>query len=342
MKYILEERFILTEDDPVEATTDIDTETATETAITTNGPKDWQALLNDAADSKTQKDVEKIWEQYYKEEWGPDAQHIKDLGEAFTMELTNLGFTENLNPFITFVKKIFAKKIYPDSNQYGAIHNSFNARRITKEMLKGTGLLGDNNIIFNTSLYTYKSVDILDYIKYWDEGIATCKTSDLAEDEVLRAKYAVPVSNKVKDIGAYIKDAFFVGGDTRKPEAIAKTPGTLKPLTQIKNTLEDDFADGLSDNKTEVEADIETILKDFVAGDKQKAKAAISYIAKQSYKDANSIKKAIGQATKNDFKVDNNLEIDFVGWLKTKRLALKFKNAQEALMAIGKGAGIIE
>ena len=60
MKYILEERFILTEDDPVEATTDIDTETATETAITTNGPKDWQALLNDAADSKTQKDVEKI------------------------------------------------------------------------------------------------------------------------------------------------------------------------------------------------------------------------------------------------------------------------------------------
>ena len=104
-----------------------------------------------------------------------------------------------------------------------------------------------------------------------------------------------------------------MGGDTRKKEAIVETPGTLKPITQIKNTLEDDFADGFSDDKTEVEADVETILKDFVAGDKAKAKAAISYIAKQSLKDANSIKKAIGQATKNDLNIDNNLEIDFVG-----------------------------
>ena len=133
MKYILEERFILKEaGNLLEADDEL---------FASGAKKDWATLLKKAQASGDQKEVSNIWNSYFTEEWGNDAQHARDLGEAFIIELENLGFSANINPFINYVRDLFTKKIYPNSDRYCALHNAYNRNKVTDTTLKGEDIL---------------------------------------------------------------------------------------------------------------------------------------------------------------------------------------------------------
>ena len=85
--------------------------------------KDWDKTYKDwPKDNKSQ---EEFWNLYYKNVWGSDAQKVAYLGEAFRQELTSWGFTENHNPFITFVKKYLIYNKYNITGEHNEkLHNA--------------------------------------------------------------------------------------------------------------------------------------------------------------------------------------------------------------------------
>lgn len=334
MKYILEERFILKEaGNLLEADDDL---------FASGAKKDWATLLKKAQASGDQKEVSNLWNSYFTEEWGQDAQHAKDLGEAFILELENLGFSSNINPFINYVKDLFASKIYPDSDRYGALHNAYNRNKVTNTMLKGVDILQKNNLIFSAHFFKKDSADMLDYIDLWNTCHSLVKTQKLVENDVLRTRYT-DGGDKVKKIDEFFTDVFFKPGNAiGKTDTPGKVTEDLNEISRIQEVLNLCF-NQIRRIKTDIDLDAttETILTDFVMGDKAKAKAAINYIAKQKYTTAVDITNAIKRATNNDLVVDNTQEINFASWLKTKHLKLPTKNIENMLIEIGKNVGLI-
>ena len=334
MKYILEERFILKEaGNLLEAEDDL---------FASGAKKDWATLLKKAQASGDQKEVSNIWNNYFTEEWGTNAQHAKDLGEAFIIELESLGFSANINPFINYVKDLFTNKIYPDSDHYGALHNAYNRNKITDTTLKGVDILQKNNLIFSAHFFEKDSASMLDYIDLWNTCDNLVKTQKLVKNDVLRTRYANG-EDSVKKIDDFFTDVFFKPGNAiAKIDTKGKTTEDLNEISRIQEVLKLCFDTNVTlDKSEELDATIETILTDFVAGDKAKAKAAINYIAKQSYTTAVDITNAIKRATNNDLVVDNTQEIAFAGWLKTKHLKLPTKNIENMLIEIGKNGRLI-
>ena len=334
MKYILEERFILKEaGNLLEADDDL---------FAFGAKKDWATLLKKAQASGDQKEVSNLWNSYFAEEWGPDAQHVRDLGEAFIIELENLGFSANINPFINYVKDLFTNKIYPNSDRYGTLHNAYNRNKVTDTTLKGEAILQKNNLIFSAYFFKKNSADMLDYINLWNTCSSLVKTQKLVENDVLRARYAAGDA-KVSEADNFFKDVFFKPGNAiAKVDTKGNVTKDLNEISRIQEVLKLCFnTDVALDKSEELDATIETILTDFVAGDKAKAKAAINYIAKQSYKTAVDITNAIKRATNNDLVVDNTQEIAFAGWLKEKHLKLPTKNIENMLIEIGKNGRLI-
>ena len=334
MKYILEQRFILKEaGNLLEAEDDL---------FTAGAKKDWATLLKKAQASGDQKEVSNLWNSYFTEEWGNDAQHARDLGETLIIELENLGFSANINPFINYVKDLFTNKIYPDSDRYGALHNAYNRNKVTDAALKGLGILQKNNLIFSAYFFKKNSADMLDYIDLWNTCDNLVKTKKLVENAVLRNRYANG-EDSVEKIDEFFTDVFFKPGNAiAKVDTKGEVTEDLNEISRIQEVLKLCFnTDVALDKSEELDATIETILTDFVAGDKAKAKAAINYIAKQSYKTAVDITNAIKRATNNDLVVDNMQEIAFVGWLKAKHLKLPTKNIENMLIEIGKNGRLI-
>lgn len=332
MKYILEERFILKEaGNLLEADDDL---------FASGAKKDWATLLKKAQASGDQKEVSNLWNSYFAEEWGPDAQHVRDLGEAFIIELENLGFSANINPFINYVKDLFTNKIYPDSDHYGALHNAYNRNKVTNTMLKGVDVLQKNNLIFSAHFFEKDSADILDYIDLWNTCDNLVKTQKLVENDVLRTRYA-DGEDSVKKIDEFFTDVFFKPGNAiAKTDTPGKVTEDLNEISRIQEVLKLCFnTDVALDKSEELDATTETILTGFVMGDK--AKAAINYIAKQKYTTAVDITNAIKRATNNDLVVDNTQEIAFAGWLRTKHLKLPTKNIENMLIEIGKNVRLI-
>lgn len=334
MKYILEERFILKEaGNLLEADDDL---------FASGAKTDWATLLKKAQASGDQKEVSNIWNSYFTEEWGNDAQHARDLGEAFIIELENLGFSANINPFINYVRDLFANKIYPNSDRYGTLHNAYNRNKITDATLKGEDVLQKNNLIFSAHFFEKDSASMLDYIDLWNTCDNLVRTQKLVENDVLRTRYANG-EDSVEKIDDFFKDVFFKPGNAiAKVDTKGKVTEDLNEISRIQEVLKLCFNTDIAlDKSEELDATIETILTDFVAGDKAKAKAAINYIAKQSYKTAVDITNAIKRATNNDLVVDNTQEIAFVGWLKAKHLKLPTKNIENMLIEIGKNGRLI-
>ena len=334
MKYILEERFILKEaGNLLEAEDDL---------FTAGAKKDWATLLKKAQASGDQKEVSNLWNSYFTEEWGNDAQHARDLGEAFIIELENLGFSANINPFINYVRDLFAKKIYPNSDCYGTLHNAYNRNKVTDTTLKGEDILQKNNLIFSAYFFKKNSADMLDYIDLWNTCDNLVKTKKLVENAMLRNRYANG-KDSVEKIDEFFIDVFFKPGNAiAKIDTKGKVTEDLNEISRIQEVLKLCFdTDVALDKSEELDATIEIILTDFVAGDKAKAKAAINYIAKQSYKTAVDITNAIKRATNNDLVVDNTQEIAFAGWLKAKHLKLPTKNIENMLIEIGKNGRLI-
>lgn len=132
---------------------------------------------------RSSKNKNAFWDLYYEKVWHENDQmfnKVKELGEAFRQELVALGFKEELNPLINFVKKYW-KRLTHDS--YVAIHDSLVEKNIDKKDIIGQGKLKYNNIIFSKDLYTKSYNKIIEYLELQKEISSLSLTSLVPTDE---------------------------------------------------------------------------------------------------------------------------------------------------------------
>lgn len=148
-EYTLEEKYILNEADG-----DLDSSTFT----TAKQFKDyWKNHRGDVDDD--------FWDNYFSVIFDGDEDLIAELREieaTFIKEVFALGFEEQYNPFITYIKKIWnilGKTQLPTQEIYNTIHNAAANQKLDRLDLIGKGPLELNNIIFKTNFIK----DIQDY-----------------------------------------------------------------------------------------------------------------------------------------------------------------------------------
>lgn len=176
MRFVLEERLVLHEEDffdpsdlpDYEDSDEVSEPEKPETAALT-GEIDWE---KEYAKCKTSEEYKKFWKGvpnsrtkleagYYKGEWGDKAQMIENLGGYFLTSLTELGWDRDENPFIAFVEDILESKTgthlelpkTADNNFLTVIFKTFKEHNLKDEDLRGSGKLGRYNLIFNPNFY---------------------------------------------------------------------------------------------------------------------------------------------------------------------------------------------
>jgi hypothetical protein len=197
MKFILDERFTLNEeDDPNLDEEDLEAEEKGPdlSAGSADGKINWAELYKAC---KTKEDFEHFWhgnndprlklnyeseadaqaklqlkikvDGYFKYEWEEEAATIESYGIDFIETLDSFGWTESLNPFILFLKTRIKKKdipltrIKPDS--FTVLYDSVSNNIISAKELKDGGKLKEYNLIFNPDFYNKSSVDQKKYLK---------------------------------------------------------------------------------------------------------------------------------------------------------------------------------
>lgn len=188
--------------------------------------KDWDTLLKNDS-SKT------MWDAYYTEVWGRNAETIRDLGRAFTNEVRTLGFSNRKNFFIDFILNwIIPGKLHLSPQDYAAVHNAVARGYLTENMLRRTVNDGTTftNIVFSNDLYkTASIVDLMEYFRLQSEALKASAENNFSQP-LLKDKY------NAKDAW-YLRDLFFRPGNS-----IAATQeyiegnvenGRIKPLNRI-------------------------------------------------------------------------------------------------------------
>ena len=128
---------------------------------------DWAEELKKASDRK------KVWDSYYKVEWGENADFVKKLGSAVVVELNHFGFSEKVNPFITFIKTLINKNFVVNDAAYSAVHDAYVSQYINSNDLRNT----NDKILFCKDLYTHSGGEILEYLRRRNEIIQKPKES---------------------------------------------------------------------------------------------------------------------------------------------------------------------
>lgn len=166
------------------------------------GKIDWTAYKAKqlAEASKNGKTVSKVldefYEFYYRKEYAGlksakelDKKGIvtklKSLDKILIIEFNKLGYNPEVNPFAQFLKLLIKQ---PDmeifnklnTNNYGAIHNSFIDQSITGNKL---GNYNDKNILFCRDLYNYKGLDIVNYLSLYSQVVNSAKTDTRFSDD---------------------------------------------------------------------------------------------------------------------------------------------------------------
>ena len=116
---------------------------------------DWAEAL------KKSSNRDEVWDNYYKIEWEDNADFIKKLGSAVVVELNHFGFSEKVNPFITFIKTLINKTIKVNSIAYNAIHDAYVNHYINSNDLRNA----QDKILFCEDLYTHSGGEILEYLQ---------------------------------------------------------------------------------------------------------------------------------------------------------------------------------
>lgn len=115
--------------------------------------------------------VEQTWLNYYENEWaGYEVETLQKIGSPLQKELMSLGFHETKNPFISFLRTVLKDEKIKTAFEkkpatYACVHNAFIDNIVSEEDLRGIGLLGPSNIIFNPNLYTKQLADIQKYLQ---------------------------------------------------------------------------------------------------------------------------------------------------------------------------------
>lgn len=143
---------------------------------------DWAEELKKASDRK------KIWDSYYKVEWGENADFVKKLGSAVVVELNHFGFSEKVNPFVTFIKTLINKNFVVNDAAYSAVHDAYVNHYINSNDLRNT----NDKILFCEDLYTHSGGEILEYLQRRHEIMQKPKestTDGYETDSILNTTY---------------------------------------------------------------------------------------------------------------------------------------------------------
>ncbi len=189
--------------------------------------RDWTAekakrLASAKADKKTTSEVlTKFYDDYYSLEYaGVDSPEkdthgivtkLKSLDSILIQEFNKLGHNPEVNPLAQFLKILIRllKEKKSDifnkltTNTYGAIHNSFIRGYITGNML---GNYNEKNILFCNDLYSYKGLDIVNYLNLQNQTRAEAKkyASEHSHDpEQLVAKILIQQNQPTDDYQNY-------------------------------------------------------------------------------------------------------------------------------------------
>jgi hypothetical protein len=100
---------------------------------------------------------------------------LKSLDKILIPEFNALGYNPEVNPLAQFLKILIALRAEDkadnifdklNTNNYGAIHNSFKDKYITGNMLGNYSL---DNILFCKDLYNYRGLEIVNYLSLWKQ-----------------------------------------------------------------------------------------------------------------------------------------------------------------------------
>lgn len=170
-------------------------ENANNPATSNNSQEDYKAELLKVAGTAR---ADEVLNKYFKQEL-PDIsiEKLQALGGTFEQELLKKGFAEASNPFISFVKHYLGKQGQSlTERQYMNLHNAYIDGLIDDNDLRGKGVLGENNLIFNPDLYN----------KTWDEFSKLLRVQKL---------YNNPSTLEEEITNDQIKDAFGDLGDPK-------------------------------------------------------------------------------------------------------------------------------
>ena len=236
--------------------------------------KDWKAEL-DAAGSDRAK-ISAIWDEYYKLEWGENADRVSSLDDAFTDTLYRYGFSANTNPFIEFLKNnLNVLNITADA--FAGLVNAYIGKDINEAGLRGKTMFGispKTNILYCKNLYSYGGANIEEYLEY-QANVAEKYGNDgttEALDPALEEKFA-------EDLNALITGIFTTEYDITDNPTISNvdnTDRTLKTLGNIREDYKLCFNETLASNK-KANADIDELYKK-LGGTEEAALEAIKYL----------------------------------------------------------------
>lgn len=248
------------------------------------GKIDWTAykakqLAEASKNNKSISEVlEEFYEFYYRKEYAglkskkePDTDGIvaklKSLDKILIPEFNKLGYNPEVNPFASFLKILIERKtknstIFDslNTNNYGAIHNSFIDRKITGNMLGRWDADSESNILFCEDLYSYKGLDIVKYLSIQKSLLDRAKSDDRfsAEPSLLAVKLLIH-QNETGDTYADKVNALL---NISKPIKPIDKGAKLRSALEISELYTYLFKDKLSNNeKTDQEKEREKVIK---------------------------------------------------------------------------------
>lgn len=213
---------------------------------------------------------DKVKQGYYRGEWGNQGELIRSFGSHFTNLLSEYGWTETLNPFISFLKHIFKAKIITINDAtFAHLLEAFNNNLISKKDLRCAGALEEYNLIFNPNLYKDSS-NFIAYLK--------------GQDTVIRKANELPVGGDLKIAFANIaaKDGNSKDLKDNKIIGIIKDNSftyEIRPLTAYRELIKLIFDPNDEEKETSKDAtdiQINTIVKSITTPDT--AKKFLAYL----------------------------------------------------------------
>ena len=203
---------------------------------------DWENELKNAKylDQKV-----RVWQRYYREEWGEDANVVFKIDGAFMQECMAYGFDERTNPFISYLRRVLDNPSVNKSKVpgvYPAVHNAFVRRYLLIGDIRGGS--GDTggvvpyascNIINSSGLYDLSPSEAFEELRLQQIAVDKFKKAvNDANDRIgvsLRRAYKYD-QNQSNAISMFVAAVF---GDDLNPSKPTFSGIMGKKLTKLRS-----------------------------------------------------------------------------------------------------------
>lgn len=237
--------------------------------ISTN-KTDWAKAFDAAAKSGDTKQIDNLWEQYYKEVWGKHASKVKALGTTLTNLLLDpsYGFEPSTNHWLVYIKYCFDNGYNLTRDNFYAVLQSGNYIPLMSLTRSDTLSKNNVNILYCKNLYTLDSGVIKNYlaVQYkiysngknatskYDTDFATLSGKNKFINDTLTAAYTGS-TDKAACFMTSLFDASYNALTKRATTPTDFTNMTLKDIRLIYqefNACFGDEYDGEKETKTEI------------------------------------------------------------------------------------------